>query len=160
MIKRNIFFLFIVFTTAFFSCNEEEQITALYIGLWHTSIYTTTIDEQGSLVNRRLILDFTADSVSGIINHVIGHIEYPLCGISGSIDQPGENSLSISLNRMGSYAGLNVEWHDSGTAEYDSLYNLNVEDLLPVEFEANFLIEGDHMDIIIPLTGDTIQLTR
>ncbi len=143
------------------SCNKEDEVTSFpYKGEWETATYAVQIDEQGSLVNRKMVCSFENDSFVNSVTMVIGHIEEPLCGIKGSIERTGENNLHLVITQLGRSMGTYVAWSDSAAAEFDTLYTQYAEFFMPSQFDATYLVDGEIMDLIVTASADTIRLSR
>jgi hypothetical protein len=161
MKKFQVFGMLTILCLSIISCGKEAEGPSVpYVGDWETVTCAIPLGDQGSLTNRKMECTFEADSFVSTINLMLGHIEEPLCGVKGSIVRTETNMLHIELTELGRYWGTRVEWCDSSSRDYDTLYAGFVEYYMQSVFDAAYEISGDNLDLIFLNGSDTLHLIR
>jgi hypothetical protein len=142
-----------------FSCHKDQDSTLPYVGAWQTEVYTYPFDTLGSLINQRMVFVFTAGSFSDTVNHVLGYIEEPIYCTNGTLVRLNDNQLSFRTSKLGEIQGNHIEWITSDSILFDSLYISRIPAFLPSQFEAEYIVQGSSLDLIISGTGDTLKLS-
>jgi hypothetical protein len=161
MKKFHVEILITILGTFLYSCQKETNLTNYaYVGTWETPIYIVQIDEQGSLVNRRMTCTFEPDSFMNTITMMLGHLEEPLCAIKGTIVRTGDNGLYFEVTELGNYMGTIIEWSDTSGCEFDTLLTEYVNAFMDASFNAVYEVTADNLNLVIPATNDTLILLR
>jgi hypothetical protein len=154
--------ILIVFLCCFIfnHCSDDSGTNIPYTGTWQTDVYTVAYDELGSLFNRRMVFVFENNSFSDTVYHVLGDLEQPILAAEGMLESLDNSTLHLSITRMGEIKGTWIDWDSAGTRGFDSLQTEYLDPLLPVDFEAKYVINQNQLHLIISGTNDTLKLVK
>lgn len=155
----------------FFACSkdDEKESDKPYVGEWETSVYDALDPISSTQVKQKMEFTFTNDEFTDLIFQGVSEAEITAtAGIKGEItpsttteNQFGAEIMELSLDGGTTYV-------DKRTDEviFDQTFAATLGQLLYEEFDATYIIDGNKMQLIIPIKYqdvqviDTLNLTR
>lgn len=152
----------VAFALLFTMCTKDESEDGPdYVGEWETDTFPFEVD--GATVNAKM--DFTIEEFSfeDEVKIVTGSLGIPVLGVKGTIEPKGANILKFAITDLGEAqptGGYDYKNIETDAEMFQGIYQAMVASFLPQAFDAEYTIEGDRMDLVIPVASDTIVLYR
>lgn len=159
MKKRNVFIVLIfgVLLTVVM-CKKDEDVTPPYVGEWVSDQF----DMGGILAKMDFV--FTESNFTSEISTSIQGIQIGVLGIKGDIAEKPNQVLETSITDLGlpnAQGGYDYKNRDTDAAEFQGIYTqMGLEAMIPEDFDAQYEVNGDDLDFIIPEVQDTIHLHK
>lgn len=140
-------------------CKKDEESNPPYVGSWETEAFKM----QGTDV--KMDFDFAATNFVAEISVMYAPDAFAgFLGVKGDVSEMENQTLDVSLTDIGQWdQDLNAYDYQNRTDDeiaFNTLYEMFLASMLPKDFEAIYVVEGNTLDLIIPVAQDTINLFR
>ena len=149
-------------TVMFSMCSKDEDPEPLpetYVGEWETDPF----EMAGTPAPVFMAFDF--EETSFVTEVKLDGLGVGVLGVKGDITPKEDNVIGISLTHLGTPDANSDEGYDyksraDNEAEFNAIYDTYVAAFMPKDFDAEYEISGNQMDLIIPVANDTIVLFK
>lgn len=159
MKNKNVFYVLIIgILLTMVMCSEDENDTPPYVGEWETE----TFEMQG--LNVKMDFTFTESNFTSETSTAVQGIQINVLGIKGDISEKPEQILETSITDIGApnaQGGFDYKNRVNDAAEFEGLYQqYGLAGMIPKDFDAKYVVDGNKLDFIITEVNDTINLFR
>ncbi len=166
MSKKGVLFLVLSISMLIVSCEKEGESDAPYVGSWETVVYDAIDPTTQVAIKQKVDFEFENKSFEAqISNGVTEDALATALGVRGDIEDKGEQVISVEIMELGIAVSGAIAWSSKSSTDaaeittYNTLMSM-VGTMLPETFDANYVVDGDNMDLIIPSVQDTIHLYK
>ncbi len=160
MKNKNLFFLLLIgFALIVTKCGDDEESTPAYVGSWESEV----MEMLGA--QAKMDFDFTETTFDGDVQAMIAANTFvSLLGVKGTVDELADQVLDMSITDLGAYdnASADYDWKNryDDPAEFEALYQGFLAASLPKDFEAEYTVAGEEMDLYIEDVDLTLSFTK
>lgn len=160
------YFLPILLIAGSISCDKEtEEALKPYVGKWQTGVYES-YSVTGDPVAEQMTFTFTNTTFEDKIHQGADATSLKFTSaIKGSISNDTDSTMDVEINELSIIEGIYINKENSPES-FQSAWDATLGKLLMEEFSAKYLINGDKMQMIIPVkilgqvVNDTLNLTK
>lgn len=161
MKNRNVFFVFIVgIALTLTMCSKDEDTAPPYVGNWETDVFEMVGQ------TAKMEVDFAETNMLAEVALMVAPNTFiNVLGVKGTVEDKPNQVMGVSLTDLGQWDALtnDYDWknRNNDAAEFEGIYQqMGLAAMIPKDFDADYVISGDNMDLIIDEVNDTINLMR
>jgi hypothetical protein len=172
MKKMNLFILSCILTATvtFTACeNDDSESNKAFVGDWQSNIYTSIDVTSGDTVSEKMVFNFSNNAFEDIIYQgdagaTTDSELQEVSGIKGTVDAT-DTTMIVEITEISLQGGPFTN-KESDPDAFATKFDQSIGLLLFEEFEAEYSISGNNMQLILPIkmmgqtVTDTLHLSK
>lgn len=148
------------------SCDKDDDIIdKAYVGKWQTAVYES-YSLTGDPISEQMTFTFTNSTFEDKIHQGADATSLAFASaIKGIISDATDTEMNVEINQLSIIEGIYIS-KESSPESFQSTWDATLGNLLKEEFKATYVINGDKMQMILPVkymdmvVNDTLNLTK